>query len=828
MQNIDSSNILFSLALELVNHTSRHIFLTGKAGTGKTTFLKFIRSHSPKQMAIVAPTGVAAINAGGVTIHSFFQLPFSPFIPGNGSAGSSHTVLSRLRINSQKRQIIQELELLVIDEISMVRCDTLDAIDLVLRHIRKRPYERFGGVQVLFIGDMFQLPPVAKDQEWNLLSAFYESPYFFDSHVLRDEPPVCIEFEKIYRQTEEKFIRVLNQVRNNELDEEGLELLKQRYQPSYRAAKNDGYIILTTHNEKARSTNAQMLQSLNAPLFSYEAEIENEFSENAYPADLNLQLKIGAQVMFIRNDTERRFFNGKIGIVTALEKNKIFVHCKDEEEPIEVGKEKWENIRYSLNRQNRQLEEEVLGSFTQYPLRLAWAITIHKSQGLTFEKAIIDAGKAFAPGQVYVALSRCTSLEGMVLHSEIDSRRLLNDERIIRFAKRTSDKEALNRELEVAGKHYRQRILSGLFDFNKPFAICEEISGFLAEQITGFNEEAVSWSEQISSALSRLQTTAAKFQSQLRQYFNESKEEFSPVALQERIKAACGYFIKEIGHLVHTLKETPVVTDSKMQAKEFNDMLRNLFGVLSMQQFLMEGIADQFDPVIYHQRRKEFKVPSFSVNVYAGVKTVNKAMANAPLYQQLKQLRDQICSQKNLPVFMVAGSQSLEELATYLPVDKTSLRQISGFGSSRVESYGERFLELIRKYCDQHGLESNMADLTPKRIRKPAATKKVDTKQESFKMYREGRTIADIARERKLSPQTVEGHLCHFILLGELAIDDLVSEEKISRIRPLLSPGPASLTPVKEKLGNDISYGEIRMVQAWVNSLHKSSAHENH
>ena len=828
MQNIDSSNILFSLALELVNHTSRHIFLTGKAGTGKTTFLKYIRANSPKQMAIVAPTGVAAINAGGVTIHSFFQLPLSPFIPGNGSAGSAHTLLSRLRINSQKRQIIQELELLVIDEISMVRCDTLDAIDLVLRHIRKRPYERFGGVQVLFIGDMFQLPPVARDQEWNMLSAFYESPYFFDSHVLRDEPPVCIEFEKIYRQTEEKFIRVLNQVRNNELDEEGLELLKQRYQPEYRAAKNDGFIILTTHNEKARTINAQMLQSLNAPLFSYEADIENEFYENAYPADLNLQLKVGAQVMFIRNDTERRFFNGKIGIVSALEKGKILVQCKGEEEPIEVGKEKWENIRYSLNRHNRQLEEEVLGSFTQYPLRLAWAITIHKSQGLTFEKAIIDAGKAFAPGQVYVALSRCTSLEGMVLHSEIDSRRLLNDERIISFAQRTSDKETLNRELEVAGKHYRQRILSDLFDFNKSSAICEEISGFLAEQVMGFNEESLAWSQSISSVVSGLQLTAAKFQAQLRQLFNEANEASLQLAIQERIKAACGYFIKEIGRLVGMLKETPVVTDSKMQAKEFNDMLRNLFGVLSLQQFLMEGIADQFHPVIYHQRRKDFKVPSFSVNVYSGVKTVNKTIANAPLYQQLKQLRDQICSQKNLPVFMVAGSQSLEELATYLPVDKTSLRQISGFGSSRIESYGERFLELIRKYCDQQGLESNMADLTPKRIRKPAGTKKVDTKQESFKMYREGKTIPNIARERKLSPQTVEGHLCHFIGLGELAIDDLVSQEKISRIRPLLSPGPASLTPIKEKLGNDISYGEIRMVQAWVNSLHRSSAHENH
>ena len=343
MQQFDSSNTLFRLASDLVNHTSRHIFLTGKAGTGKTTFLKYIKENCPKQMAIVAPTGVAAINAGGVTIHSFFQLPFSPFIPeargfvGTGEEVSNkHTLLSRLRLNSERRKVLQELEVLVIDEISMVRCDVLDAIDLVLRHVRHRASERFGGVQVLFIGDMFQLPPVVKEQEWNLLRDYYNSPYFFDSHVIREEPPVNIEFTKIYRQTEQSFISLLNKVRNNEMDEEDLRALHARYQPQFFGQGADGYILLTTHNEKAREINAAELDKLKEKPFTFKAEVKNDFPSNAFPADEALQLKVGAQVMFIKNDTEKKYFNGKIGVVSELSNDKIKVQCKDEPDAIEV------------------------------------------------------------------------------------------------------------------------------------------------------------------------------------------------------------------------------------------------------------------------------------------------------------------------------------------------------------------------------------------------------------------------------------------------------------------------------------------------------------
>src|SRR6188768_1852954 len=504
----DLNNEMFRLAAELVNQSSRNIFLTGKAGTGKTTFLKYIRENCPKQIAVVAPTGVAALNAGGVTMHSFFQLPFSPFIPEVGGFNqqteetiNKNSLLSKLRMTTEKKRILQELELLIIDEINMVRCDMLDAVDTVLRHIRRRNSERFGGVQVLFIGDMFQLPPVIKEHDWRLLKDFYNSPYFFDSLVIKEEQPVYIEFDKIYRQSEEKFINVLNQVRNNQLDDDGRSLLEKRFAPNFKRTKDDGYIILTTHNERARNKNETELNSL-----SNKSEIEGDFPESAYPAEEQLLLKVGSQVMFIKNDTERikRYFNGKIGIVTDLEDDKILVQCKDETEEIEVKKEKWENIRYTVDKKSRQLNGEVLGSFTQYPLRLAWAITIHKSQGLTFDKVIIDAGEAFAPGQVYVALSRCTTLDGIVLQSHIRSNRMFSDERIVRFSKTSSSKNVLGQELLRSKRIYQLKILLSLFDYKQIFEDAKELNQYLLENRSSLNEESEKWLDEFLDEIIKL------------------------------------------------------------------------------------------------------------------------------------------------------------------------------------------------------------------------------------------------------------------------------------------------------------------------------------
>jgi hypothetical protein len=835
----DLNNEMFRLATALVNQSSRNIFLTGKAGTGKTTFLKYIRENCPKQIAVVAPTGVAAINAGGVTMHSFFQLPFSPFIPEVGGFNrqieevtNKNSLLSKLRMTTEKKKILQELELLIIDEISMVRCDMLDAVDTVLRHIRRRNNERFGGVQVLFIGDMFQLPPVIKEQEWRLLKDFYNSPYFFDSLVIKEELPVYIEFDKIYRQSEEKFINVLNQVRNNQLDDDGRNLLEKRFVPDFRRTNDDGYIILTTHNERARNKNEIELNGLANKSFSYGAEIEGDFPESAYPAEEQLLLKVGSQVMFIKNDTERikRYFNGKIGVVTELDDDRILVQCKGEPDEIEVKKEKWENIRYAVDKKNRQLNEEVLGSFTQYPLRLAWAITIHKSQGLTFDKVVIDAGEAFAPGQVYVALSRCTTLDGIVLQSHIRSNRMFSDERIVQFSKTNSSKNILEQELQRSKRSYQLKILLSLFDYKQIFEDAKELNQYLSENRSSFNEGSEKWLDELLNEINRLEGTAEKFQNHLRSIFNREENADTNELLKERMSAGAGYFLKEQNRLGKLLIDCPIVTDSRLHAKEINEALKEIFSGLSIKKYLMEGLSGAFDIETYHKRKRDFLLPAFSVNVYAGEAKERTESPHPVLHQRLRKLRDNICSKADLPIYIIAGTNTLDEMSRYLPQTLVEIRKISGFGDAKTEKYGQQFLNIILEYCGEKNLSSLIHEKNPKKEKKTESgekKKKIDTKAESFRLYKEGKRVDEIAKERSLTLQTIEGHLAHYVSSGEINIEELVSKEKISLIESHTKEFEGGrITTVKEKVGNKVSFGEIRLVLAWV-AFKKSSSPRN-
>ena len=836
----DTNNEMFQLAIQLVNQSNRNIFLTGKAGTGKTTFLKYIREHCPKQMAVVAPTGVAAINAGGVTIHSFFQLPLAPFIPETKGTGfpahsqeisNKHSLISRLRFNGDKKKVLQQLEVLVIDEISMVRCDVLDAIDTVLRHVRQQPSERFGGVQLLFIGDMLQLPPVVKEQEWSLLSDYYSGQYFFDSKVLQEQPPVYIEFNKIYRQKDERFITLLNQVRNNELDEDGIQLLETRFQPTFRRSKHDGYIILTTHNNKASEINARELGELVTPLFTYEAEIQEEFSDRAYPAEAILHLRVGAQVMFIRNDAAdkgKRFFNGKIGIISKLEKDKIFVQCEGESAEIEVQKEKWENIRYTLNKSTRQLDSDVLGSFTQYPLRLAWAITIHKSQGLTFERAIIDAGAAFAPGQVYVALSRCTNLEGMVLQSRVNSSSLFSDTRIVEFSQRSGSSGQLQQEFAVAKKHYQQTVLFSTFDFAVAINSGKELLEYLLEHSSSFNPESFTWTEELLGKLDKMQDTAKKFQAQLQFLFQqpESPEENQP--LQERIKAAATYFVTEIGSVVSFIQQSPAVTDSRLHSKEYNDSIKEVFAQLAMKKFMLEGFTGKFDMEAFHRRKQKFVMPSININAYAGASQKRTDTPRPALHQQLRKVRELICAKKDMPIYIVAGSTTIDEMALYLPQTLAELRKISGFGDAKIKQYGQQFLDVIVAYSKENNLSSLIHEKSPKKEKRnrnelpderPVITgtgkKKGDTYAESFRLFKEGKTMVEIAAERNLAVSTIESHLARFVKWGDIKIHELVSREKLVLIEAALTDFKgSSIIPVKQQLSDDVSFGEIRLVMA--------------
>ncbi len=412
----------FELAYRFVNETNKNIFLTGKAGTGKTTFLKYLRENSSKKSVVAAPTGVAAINAHGVTLHSLFQLPFGIILPeknliesGTGNV-RNHSLLSRIHYNKEKLKLLRSLELLIIDEASMVASYTVDAIDTILRYIKQKVYQSFGGVQILFIGDLYQLPPVIKQGEWEILKQYYSSIFFFNSFVLRINVPVIIELKKIFRQKDDKYIEILNGIRDNNITEENFKLLNANINRNFIPKEHEEYITLTTHNYQADEINKRKLSNIPERAYFFQSEVINDFPEHLFPAENELKLKAGAQVMFLKNDIEgKKYFNGKLGIIKELNEHCIRVKCKDNNDEIDLKKSEWQNINYKINSETNEITEEILGSFIQYPLRLAWAITIHKSQGLTFDKIIIDAENAFAKGQVYVALSRCTSLEGLVL-----------------------------------------------------------------------------------------------------------------------------------------------------------------------------------------------------------------------------------------------------------------------------------------------------------------------------------------------------------------------------------------------------------------------------
>jgi len=551
MQNPDASNEIFRIAAELTKYTSKNIFLTGKAGTGKTTFLRYIRENTRKNLAVVAPTGVAAINAGGVTMHSFFQLPFEPFIPvkkafsGNMHVVDKHNIFSKIQLNSQKRDVMDELELLIIDEVSMMRCDKLDTIDTILRGVRKKNIP-FGGVQVLFIGDMYQLPPVAPDADWNILKEHYNSPFFFDAHVIQEIDLVYVELKKMYRQKQQSFIDLLNNVRNNTVTEFDFELLHSRYRPIYELENTEKAITITTHNYKADKINADELNKLPASEFIFKGNIEGDFSDKSLPTEVNLTLKVGAQIMFIKNDTgeDRAFYNGKIATIKTIANDKITVTMQEEGTEFELKKQTWENIRYNLNKEKNNIEEEVLGKFTQYPIRLAWAITIHKSQGLTFENIIIDAGQSFTPGQVYVALSRCTTLEGMTLLSKINPYVIATDERIVAFAKQESEVERLATILSDEKKYFQDKLLVNAFNYGRVLKYQEEFYVIIQNKKLPDIKGAVILAKSMLLKAREQYVVAEKFKEQIQSILN--KEPLDVVLLEERVTKGLIWFAENL------------------------------------------------------------------------------------------------------------------------------------------------------------------------------------------------------------------------------------------------------------------------------------------
>jgi hypothetical protein len=701
-----------TLARLFIENTGKNLFLTGKAGTGKTTFLHHLQKACPKRMAIVAPTGVAAINAGGVTIHSFFQLPFGPQIPNHYLPQSEQKPETSFRFSREKLNILRSIDLLVIDEISMVRADMLDAIDGVLRRFRYRT-KPFGGVQVLMIGDLQQLAPVVKDSDWQMLQAFYSGPFFFQSKVLESFPVETIELNHIFRQKDEKFIGVLNQIRENRLTAEGLAILQSRYIPNFTAPK--GYITLTSHNRQSQQINQHHLDTLDARPLTFEASIEGDFPESSYPNDEKLVLKKGAQVMFIKNDgsREKLFYNGKIGTIESISPLKVSVRCTNPDLTIEVEHVEWQNYKYQLNETTNEIQEEIIGKFTQLPLKPAWAITIHKSQGLTFEHAIIDANAAFAHGQVYVALSRCRSLEGLVLSSPIDQRSIVSSQQVNSFIQQAASNAPTPERIQQFQREYEKELVLELFDFN---ILDRQLSRLHREIMQHRQVVFGAFPDQLNEVLlqfrEKVLLVADKFRQQLLQLLASGLPATDHEALQERIQKAAPYFLKEVKVLMQPfVGNADLETDNKELRKTIGGQIDRILKSFTTHHDTLDACQQGFNISTYLAAKSVSNIEKTIKKAPAAKKPAGTgagaatASAHPDLYQRLKQWRDIQADEHNWPHYLILQTKTMVELTNQLPASKKELQKISGLGKKKIEQFGKDLLEIIDTYRIDKSME---------------------------------------------------------------------------------------------------------------------------
>jgi hypothetical protein len=832
-ENVTDENPELAFALELVEHTGHHVFLTGKAGTGKTTFLKNLRKHTAKRMVVTAPTGVAAINAGGVTLHSFFQLPFGPNIPGGGGYGQGRD--NRFRFSRKKIQIMKSLDLLVIDEISMVRADVLDAVDGVLRHHR-RNNSPFGGVQLLMIGDLYQLSPVARPEEWDLLRSYYDSVYFFSSRALAGVDLFTIELKRIYRQSDDRFIDLLNRVRDNRLEAVHMAELNRMVVENFSPEDKDGYITLTTHNRTADAINKDRLDRLAGKAFQLTAEIEGEFPEQNYPTFETLVLKAGAQVMFLRNDAsfERRYYNGMIGSVVGISSDTVRIRCPEEIDDIEVEKASWENITYTLNEETRDIEENIIGAFKQFPLRLAWAVTIHKSQGLTFEKAVIDSQAAFAHGQVYVALSRCKTLGGMVLRSPVPVRGLGTDASVARFMAEVRDNPPTAGRLLAAKREYQEKLLVACFDFQ---TLNHRLNSLVRNVRTHGRVLKVNGGGDLNDLVFRageeIIVVGEKFKNQLRGRFSGHVLPEADDYIKERAVKASVWFQEKIASVFDDLlHHMTVETDNRDIGKTIHLALNDLRREIMVKRAAVQSCEKGFSPQKYLRAVSRADVDAEAALAIKPAKGpvpeyTESDIENPVLFQQLKDWRNRKAKEKGVPAYQVLHQRVLIQIAVCLPDTVHALKKIKGLGDKTVGEYGADLVSLVAAYREKHGIEKvnlpepRSAALEPKDKKGPAP----DTRQVTFTMFRDGMDLPRIARERGLALSTVESHLCPFVESGELDVEKLLSPEKLRLIEQAITEtGGNSSKAVKEILGDGVSYGEIRMVVAHRTYLGKKMA----
>ncbi|NRS87916.1 hypothetical protein HNQ02_000826 [Flavobacterium sp. 7E] len=745
--------------LQFINQTQRSVFLTGKAGTGKTTLLREIIATTHKNTVVVAPTGIAALNAGGVTIHSMFQLPFGGFIPAFNVDSqftdtvkfeSKDTLRRHFKMSGLKKSVIRNMELLVIDEVSMLRADLLDAMDYMMQTVRKKATP-FGGVQVLYIGDLLQLPPVIRDEEWRTLRNYYKGKFFFHSHAVQLSPPLYIELSQIYRQTDTEFISVLNNLRNNQITAADVAALNKYVKPNFDLKENKGYITLTTHNAKADAMNAQALEDLKGELITYKPDIVGDFPEKIYPIEERLQLKIGAQVMFVKNDLsfEKNYFNGKMGIIKSLGMQEITVYFPEEDKTIEVDRYEWQNIRYKIDPTTKEIEEEVLGTFVHYPIKLAWAITVHKSQGLTFDKAAIDVSQVFMPGQAYVALSRLRSLEGLILLSPLRMNGISNDQDVMDYALNKATDELLKNSLHFETKNFIHNYLINSFywtDLAQEWRNHKYSYGDMSENSA--KSKHANWATKQMEAIDALLDPSKKFILQLNKMFHN--ETVDLIHVSERIQAAFDYFLKPMDELV--------------------------FEIL-------------------------WKIEE--------VKRVKKGKA---FYDELMVLEE---LQSKAILRLMKAKLLIETVVAGETISKEKLT------SDEIKKYISRKTEAIQsQFKDTHvTLIEDDADST--RYTSKKSTKKAPKKstvEETYELWLAKNSIQDIATIRKLTAATIESHLVKLIQAKKVKVQDILPQDKIQELTEAFKHyKEESLNGMKEQLGDKYSWDELRMFKASLN-----------
>ncbi|MEE9362322.1 MAG: helix-turn-helix domain-containing protein [Cellulophaga sp.] len=795
------------LAANFVEKTDRSIFLTGKAGTGKTTFLHDIKANSLKRLVVVAPTGVAAINAKGVTIHSFFQMPFGPILPEEAQSQNTKASFQK-KFNRNKIDIIRSLDLLIIDEISMVRADLLDGIDQVLKRYKDRS-KVFGGVQVLMIGDLQQLSPVVKDNEWDLLKPHYKTPYFFSSKAFQECQAISIELKHIYRQDNEKFIRILNEIRNNKLSEKSVLELNERYIPDFSPKEDAGYITLTTHNNRANDMNTIALKKIKGKSFFYTASVDGKFPEYAFPTHEKLELKKGAQVMFIKNDssTDKRYFNGKIGKIVYIDNDEITIRCAGDSEDIVTKEEVWENVSYSINPETKEISENITGSFSQIPLRLAWAITIHKSQGLTFEKAVIDAQASFAHGQTYVALSRCRTLEGIVLKSPINKQSIINDNRVTVFNKSVEDNSPTDTILNESQKEYQLNLIKELFNYYSFLYPIKRLIDIYYTNKTSIQGNTIAPLTHIKEeGITQLLKIAAGFNHQLKELSADIQEPEKDNAVQERLHKGISYFITHTEkHIKTPLKEFNFSTENKAVDKDIHKQLDFLEEKLQHKLHCLNGVKEGFTTTKYLEVRAKAILQKTTIPKVK--KEYATTTEHTVLFEALRALRSMFADQNDVEVYQIFTQKSLYEMCEILPTTAKQLKAINGMGKVRVEKYGAEIMAAIQRYCDKNSIDSK-EDVPEK---KPL--KKGESDTISYNLFKTGLSIIEISKERNLVSGTIESHLMKFVLSGELAITELIPEKKYLELKSIFKKTKyESITELKNKIDAKFTYNELRMV----------------